>query len=93
MKGKAQFQMDANGIEKIMRDYGGNEAGHFGFIAQEDGRRHFFAGGRADIIGISISEALANFIVITPGLKDDFIDNVCMTAKDMLKMIREKQPQ
>lgn len=93
MKKNAEFQMDARGIDNLMRGYSGEHAAHFGFIAQEDGKRQFFAGGRADIIGVSISEALANFIVITPGLKDDFIDNVCLTAKDMLKMIREKQPQ
>lgn len=93
MKKNAEFQMDARGIDNLMRGYSGEHAAHFGFIAQEDGKRQFFAGGRADITSICIAEAMANFVIITPDIPDDFIDATAQMAKEMLRMMRDKQTQ
>lgn len=93
MKTKSEVLMDAKGIENLMRGYSGEEGGHFGFIAQADGKRHFFSGGNSEIIGCCIAEALANLVTVSPVGGDKFIDGVCEMAKDMARMIREKQPQ
>lgn len=80
------IKKDAQIIEKAMAPYGGADAAHFGFIAETENRRHFFLGGRTDIVGYHISEAIANIITITEGLDERFIDAICETAKEMLEI-------
>jgi hypothetical protein len=81
---KEQVKRDSNVIEKAMMKYSGTEGAHFGFIAYGSGERQFFAGGRADITGMCISEAIATLVKNTPGITDDFIDAVAETARIML---------
>ena len=78
------IKKDAQIIEKAMAPYGGADAAHFGFIAEAPNRRQFFLGGRTDMVGIHIAEAIATIIRITEGLDEGFIDAICETAKEML---------
>lgn len=90
MNRKEQVRKDAEVIDKAMRNYTGNEGAHFGFITFETGERQFFAGGRVDLSGICMGEALATMVANTPGLTEDFIDAVADTAKLMLKDMGER---
>ena len=78
------IKKDAQIIEKAMAPYGGTDAAHFGFIAEAPNRRQFFLGGRTDMVGIHIAEAIATIIRITEGLDKGFIDAIADTAKDLL---------
>ena len=84
MSKKKRVEKDAEVIDSAMRNYGGDDSCHFGFIGYETGERHFFAGGRCDLIGVYISEALVT-IVINADTGYDFIDAVAMAAKEMLE--------
>lgn len=85
MNRKEQVRKDADAIDKVMKHYSGNDGAHFGFVTYETGERQFFAGGRVDLSGYCISEALATMVANTPGLDEDFIDAVSEMAKEMLK--------
>lgn len=80
---------DAKVIDNAMKHYTGNEGAHFGFITFETGERQFFAGGRVDLSGMCMCEALATMVVNTPGLEVDFIDAVADTAKIMLEEMKK----
>ena len=84
MTRKEQVRRDADVIEKAMMTYHGIDGAHFGFIAYASGERQFFAGGRVDISGLCISEAIATMVKNTPELDSSFIDAVADTARIML---------
>ena len=87
---KADFMVDSQTIDGVMRKYSGEKAGHFGFICK-DGERQFFLGGRCDLVGVHLSEALAMLVNETPGLPSDFIDAVCKTAKEIYATMGETE--
>ena len=86
-----QVKKDSDAINKAMKNYSGMDGAHFGFIAYETGERHFFCGGRVDVTGICLGEALARLVDNTPGIEDDYIDLVMNTAKDMLEDFRKER--
>ena len=85
MRTNEQFKLDAATIDEIMKRYTGTDGAHFGFVAQADGKRQFFIGGRVDIGGLCVAEALANVVEMTPGLDETYIDMICETAHEFLK--------
>lgn len=90
MTKKEQVERDADIIDKAMINYTGFDGAHFGFITLATGERHFFAGGRSDLSGFCLSEALANLVNMTQGLNEEFIDLVCETAKSMLNDMKSE---
>ena len=78
------IKQDTQIIEKAMAPYGGADAAHFGFIAEAPNRRQFFLGGRTDMVGAYIAEAIVTMIRITDGLDDTFIDAIRDTARMLL---------
>lgn len=94
MRTEAQLKRDGDRIEEIMRGYTGTTGAHFGFIAMDGAngeKRQYFVGGRADLCGICLAEAIATFVHITPGMSEDFIDLVSSVAHDMLKDMNNAQ--
>ena len=89
-KEKAEFMVDAQTIDGIMRKYSDESGGHFGFICK-GGERQFFLGGRADLVAIHIAEAMATLVNVTPGLTSEFIDAVCFGAKEIYAGSGEKE--
>lgn len=81
-KEKAEFMIDAQTIDGVMRKYSDESGGHFGFICYGD-MRQMFLGGRVDIVGVRIAEAMAMIVDKTQGLTSEFIDAVCITAKEI----------
>lgn len=84
-KKQSEMLTDIRTIEQIARKYSGAEGAYLTFIANEEGGMQISLGGRADIMGITLSEAIAKFIMITPGLGKEFIDNVHYCVKEMIK--------
>ena len=92
MEKRKQVREDADRIDKVMRNYTGSSAAHFGFIVCDTGERQFFAGGRADLTGMCLGEAIANLVKCTPGVGEEFIDAVADTAHAVYEnMITEKK--
>lgn len=82
---KKMIQLDADTLSRIMQNYTGTEGAHFGFIAFETGQRQFLFGGRTNLLGFCLGEAMARMVTMTPGLTPEFIDSVAATAKEILK--------
>lgn len=87
----SRIQQDGMKMEEIMTPYSGKEGAHFGFICKAPNERYFCLGGRADLYGMAISEALARLIMITPGLDENYIGMVANSAVLFLQMMREKE--
>lgn len=85
------IERDMKTISSVLPTYSGNEGAHFGFIAFETGQRQFFMGGRSDVIGLCLSEAIAKFVELTPQLNDDGIDMIAETAKEFLRRGKEQK--
>lgn len=93
MTKREQVKKDAKIIDGAMMNYTGDGGAHFGFIVYESGERHFFSGGRVDLMGICLGEAIATMVNNTPGLGKDFIYMVSDVAHRMLDDMSEKKVQ
>lgn len=91
MTEQQKVEKDGSKLENIMKGYSGAGGGHFGLIVTANGKRHYCTGGRVDLVGICMSEALANMVRVTPQLDETYIDMIAESAKELLKEARKVQ--
>lgn len=88
---KQQVMNDAKTIEKTMQKYSGTSGCHFGFIACETGERQFIFGGRVDMLGGCLAQAISMMIEMTPGINEkQYLNAIAGTTLEMLKERRQK---
>lgn len=89
MKTRTEFRQDADALKKILTQYSGEDSCHFCVIAQDNGRHMTTLGGRMDLTGYCVSEAIANLVNNTPDCPEDIIDMIATTAHRMLADMRD----
>ena len=84
-----RIEYDGKKLDELVKRYSGAVGGHLAVIVNDKGKRQISVGGRADLVGMTVSEALARMVSITPGLDETFLDAVCETAKEILNGMNE----